>query len=57
MGYDIIYTYIDLKLNNADNDDGDVDKTLAIIIGIIAGVAGIIVFLSFLARLCDRKGI
>lgn len=32
------------------------DKTLAIIIGIIAGVAVIIVFLSFLTRICDRKG-
>ncbi|XP_076948516.1 plasmodesmata-located protein 6-like [Bidens hawaiensis] len=37
------------------SDDGDVDKTLAIIIGIIAGVAVIIVFLSYLTRLCDRK--
>lgn len=37
------------------DDDGDVDKTLAIIIGIIACVAVIIVFLSFLSRLCDRK--
>ncbi|KAK1437685.1 hypothetical protein QVD17_03481 [Tagetes erecta] len=37
------------------SDDGDVDKTLAIIIGIIAGVAVMIVFLSFLTRLCDRK--
>ncbi|KAL8196427.1 hypothetical protein R6Q57_024722 [Mikania cordata] len=37
------------------SDDNDVDKTLAIIIGIIAGVAVIIVFLSFLTRLCDQK--
>ncbi|PWA93586.1 Gnk2-homologous domain-containing protein [Artemisia annua] len=42
--------------SRSDDDDGDVDKTLAIIIGIIAGVAVLIVFLSMLSRLCDRKG-
>lgn len=42
--------------SRSDDDDGDVQKTLAIIIGIIAGVAVIIVFLSMLSRLCDRKG-
>lgn len=31
-------------------------KTLAILIGLIAGVALVIVFLSCLAKLCDRKG-
>ncbi|XP_023731361.2 plasmodesmata-located protein 6-like isoform X1 [Lactuca sativa] len=41
--------------SRSDDDDGDMDKTLAIIIGIIAGVAVIIVFLSFLTRICDRK--
>ncbi|KAI3714336.1 hypothetical protein L1987_72933 [Smallanthus sonchifolius] len=41
--------------SRSDDDNGDVDKTLAIIIGIIAGVAVLIVFLSFLTRLCDRK--
>lgn len=40
-----------------DNDnDEEMQKTLAILIGLIAGVALVIVFLSCLAKLCDRKG-
>ncbi|KAA8532516.1 hypothetical protein F0562_032668 [Nyssa sinensis] len=39
------------------SDDGeDVDKTLAITVGLIAGVALIIVFLSFLRKLFETKG-
>ncbi|KAJ0867252.1 putative Gnk2-like domain-containing protein [Helianthus annuus] len=41
--------------SRSDDENDDVDKTLAIIIGIIAGVAVMIVFLSCLTRLCDRK--
>lgn len=41
--------------NDNDNDD-EMQKTLAILIGLIAGVALVIVFLSCLAKLCDRKG-
>lgn len=36
--------------------DDDVERTLAIIIGLVAGVAVMIVFLSFLSKLCDKKG-
>lgn len=39
-----------------NNDDEEMQKTLAILIGLIAGVALVIVFLSCLAKLCDRKG-
>ncbi|PKI36253.1 hypothetical protein CRG98_043365 [Punica granatum] len=39
--------------HGSSNDD-EIEKTLAILIGLIAGVALIIVFLSFLARVCDR---
>ncbi|XP_010271330.1 PREDICTED: cysteine-rich repeat secretory protein 60-like [Nelumbo nucifera] len=43
--------------SKADNDSSDeVGKTLAIIIGLLAGVALIIVFASFLSRLCGDKG-
>ncbi|KAK6134354.1 hypothetical protein DH2020_031895 [Rehmannia glutinosa] len=41
--------------SKSGNDD-EMEKTLAIIIGLIAGVAVIIVFLSFLSRSLDRKG-
>ncbi|XP_009796286.1 plasmodesmata-located protein 6 isoform X2 [Nicotiana tabacum] len=36
--------------------DEDVEKTLAITIGLIAGVAVLIVFLSILNKLCEKKG-
>ncbi|XP_049392860.1 plasmodesmata-located protein 6-like [Solanum stenotomum] len=36
--------------------DEDVEKTLAITIGLIAGVAVLIVFLSVLNKLCEKKG-
>ncbi|XP_024030703.1 cysteine-rich repeat secretory protein 12 [Morus notabilis] len=36
-----------------DNNDEEIEKTLAILIGLIAGVALLIVFLSFLRKLCD----
>ncbi|KAM3281517.1 plasmodesmata-located protein 6 isoform X2 [Capsicum chacoense] len=36
--------------------DEDVEKTLAITIGLIAGVAVLIVFLSVVSKLCERKG-
>ncbi|KAG9142277.1 hypothetical protein Leryth_007700 [Lithospermum erythrorhizon] len=35
--------------------DDEVERTLAITIGIISGVAVLIVFLSILSRLCERK--
>lgn len=41
---------------NDDDDNGDeIEKTLAILIGLIAGVALIIVFLSFLRKLCEKR--
>ncbi|GMJ13376.1 plasmodesmata-located protein 6 [Hibiscus trionum] len=41
---------------NDDNNDEEIEKTLAILIGLIAGVAVIIVFISFLSKLCDKGG-
>ncbi|XP_020220817.1 plasmodesmata-located protein 6 [Cajanus cajan] len=42
--------------NNDDNNqnDDEIEKTLAILIGLIAGVALIIVFLSFLSKVCEK---
>ncbi|CAN1133250.1 Plasmodesmata-located protein 6 [Linum perenne] len=40
--------------NNSNNSDEEIEKTLAILIGLIAGVALLIVFLSFLRKLCDK---
>ncbi|XP_060970776.1 plasmodesmata-located protein 6 [Cannabis sativa] len=44
--------------NNNNNNDDEIEKTLAILIGLIAGVGLLIVFLSFLRKLCesDNKG-
>lgn len=38
------------------SDDDEIQKTLAILIGLIAGVALVIVFLSCLTKLCEKKG-
>ncbi|XP_059308829.1 plasmodesmata-located protein 6-like [Lycium ferocissimum] len=38
------------------SEDEDVEKTLAITIGVIAGVAVLIVFLSVLNKLCEKNG-
>ncbi len=46
------WMYVEDDSNENDNDN-EVEKTLAIIIGIIAAVALIIVFVSFLNKLCD----
>ncbi|KAF8021135.1 hypothetical protein BT93_G1536 [Corymbia citriodora subsp. variegata] len=35
------------------NDDDEIEKTLAILIGLIAGVTLVIVFLSFLGKVCE----
>ncbi|KAI6677179.1 hypothetical protein NL676_037975 [Syzygium grande] len=35
------------------NDDNEIEKTLAILIGLIAGVTLVIVFLSFLGKVCE----
>ncbi|XP_061344990.1 plasmodesmata-located protein 6 [Gastrolobium bilobum] len=42
--------------SNADNNhnDDEIEKTLAILIGLIAGVALIVVFLSFLSKVCEK---
>ncbi|XP_023872005.2 plasmodesmata-located protein 6 [Quercus suber] len=39
--------------DDTNNNDDEIEKTLAIIIGLIAAVALIIVFISFLNKLCD----
>ncbi|VVB03793.1 unnamed protein product [Arabis nemorensis] len=36
------------------NNDDEIEKTLAIIVGLIAGVTLLVVFLSFMAKSCDR---
>ncbi|KAL3830734.1 hypothetical protein ACJIZ3_019536 [Penstemon smallii] len=48
--------YSDRGYTSARGNDDDMEKTLAIIIGLVAGVAVLIVFLSFLSKLCDKKG-
>ena len=45
------------RANNNDDsnhNDDEIEKTLAILIGLIAGVALIIVFLSFLSKVCEK---
>jgi len=45
-------------MNNVDDsnhNDDEIEKTLAILIGLIAGVALIIVFLSFLSKVCEKQ--
>ncbi|XP_024007191.1 cysteine-rich repeat secretory protein 12 isoform X2 [Eutrema salsugineum] len=37
-----------------DNNDDEIEKTLAIIVGLIAGVTLLVVFLSFMAKSCER---
>ena len=41
---------------NADHNhnDDEIEKTLAILVGLIAGVALLIVFLSFLRKVCEK---
>lgn len=39
-----------------ENNDDEVEKTLAIFIGLVAGVAILVVFLSFLSKALDHKG-
>ena len=39
-----------------NDDDNEIEKTLAILIGLIAGIALIIVFLSFLRKVLGGKG-
>lgn len=41
--------------NQDNNNDNEVEKTLAILIGLIAGVALIIVFVSFLSKACGKE--
>ncbi|XP_059447485.1 plasmodesmata-located protein 6 [Corylus avellana] len=42
------------KDDDSNNNDDEVEKTLAIIIGLIAAVALFIVFISFLNKLCEK---
>ncbi|KFK33384.1 hypothetical protein AALP_AA5G006100 [Arabis alpina] len=39
---------------NGRNNDDEIEKTLAIIVGLIAGVTLLVVFFSFMAKSCDR---
>lgn len=39
---------------DSDNDDDEIAKTLAILIGLIAGIALIIVFVSALSKACEK---
>ncbi|XLS95376.1 hypothetical protein HN51_071384 [Arachis hypogaea] len=40
--------------DDSNHNDDEIEKTLAILIGLIAGVALIIVFLSFLSKVCEK---
>ncbi|KAE8730078.1 Cysteine-rich repeat secretory protein 12 [Hibiscus syriacus] len=42
--------------NDTNNNDDEIEKTLAILIGLIAGVALLVVFVSFLSKLCEKDG-
>ncbi|CAK9165616.1 unnamed protein product [Ilex paraguariensis] len=42
--------------SKSDSNDNEVEKTLAIIVGLVAAVAVLIVFLSALSKMMDRKG-
>ncbi|KAM7271029.1 hypothetical protein ACFE04_030243 [Oxalis oulophora] len=42
--------------NGTNHNDDDIEKTLAIIIGLIAAVAILIIFLSCLRKCCDKAG-
>lgn len=42
--------------DNDDDNDEEIEKTLAILIGMIAGIALLVIFLSSIRRLCDGKG-
>ncbi|RYR06966.1 hypothetical protein Ahy_B05g074286 [Arachis hypogaea] len=46
--------YYQLLVNDSNHNDDEIEKTLAILIGLIAGVALIIVFLSFLSKVCEK---
>ncbi|KAJ0492398.1 putative Gnk2-like domain-containing protein [Helianthus annuus] len=50
--------YVDRDHHSRANaaGDEDVDKTLALTIGVITGVILLIVFLSSLGKMCDKKG-
>ncbi|XP_013703724.2 plasmodesmata-located protein 6 [Brassica napus] len=39
---------------NRDNNDDEIQKTLAIIVGLIAGVTLLVVLLSFMSKSCER---
>lgn len=43
-----------MNVVDTNNNDEEIEKTLAILIGLIAAVALIILFLSFLSKLCDN---
>ncbi|KAH7840077.1 hypothetical protein Vadar_012347 [Vaccinium darrowii] len=42
--------------NSNNNNDDEIEKTLAIFIGLIAGVAVLIVFLSLISKALEKKG-
>ncbi|CAH1439788.1 unnamed protein product [Lactuca virosa] len=48
--------YVDRDQHHSSTDDEDVDKTLAITIGVITGVILLIIFLSSLSKICNKKG-
>ncbi|XP_074274956.1 plasmodesmata-located protein 6-like [Silene latifolia] len=41
--------------SNGSSQDDEIERTLAILVGLIAGIALLIVFFAFLRRLCDGK--
>ena len=49
LRFSSIFVYVD-----TNNDDDEIEKTLAILIGLIAGIALIIVFVSFLSKVCEK---
>lgn len=45
-----------MRSDDSNRNDEEIEKTLEILIGLIAGVALIIVFISCLSKVCGKKG-
>ncbi|KAL9330243.1 hypothetical protein ACSQ67_005246 [Phaseolus vulgaris] len=52
--FTLLHSSLSFNLHDSNHNDDEIEKTLAILIGLIAGVALIIVFLSFLSKVCEK---
>ena len=49
--------FFKMSLINADSSHNDGEKTFAIIVGLLAGVALLIIFLTFMRKVFEGNGI